>query len=145
MNAMSNMSASQSGVELKKTEIADKKQLDLYKKLYDLREQLFDAPAEVKKDFNKVVKYFSKRSSEITYKGLLRAGEISEENEILDTKIGKVLKDEDNYILLDDGMDTSIKDIIDLCSELKLDPRKYAFSRVTFESNDAPMTALEKI
>lgn len=109
---MSNMSASQSGVELKKTEIADKKQLDLYKKLYDLREQLFDAPAKVKKDFN---------------------------------KIGKVLKDEDNYILLDDGMNTSIKDIIDLCSELKLDPRKYAFSRVTFESNDAPMTAIEKI
>ena len=57
MNVMSNMSASQSGVELKKTEITDKKQLELYKKLYDLREQLFDAPAEVKKDFNKVVMY----------------------------------------------------------------------------------------
>ena len=54
---MSNMFASQAGVELKKTEIADEKQLDLYKKLYDLREQLFDAPAEVKKDFNKIVKY----------------------------------------------------------------------------------------
>lgn len=57
MNVMNNMSASQSGVELKKIEIADKKQLDLYKKLYDLREQLFDAPVEVKNSFNEVVKY----------------------------------------------------------------------------------------